>query len=94
MRRLDVVVRVNRPNGRLVGRTDETRVRRVSVVVLDGRGMQIVGLDAQPAKVVRRTLVTAILRVLQTEARVVGARRDGGRAECYKRPSRLVDRLC
>jgi hypothetical protein len=93
MRWLDVVVRVNRANGRLLGRTDETRVRRVSVVVLDGRGMQIVGLDAQPAKVVRRTLVI-MLRVLRTEARVVGARRDDGRAECYKRPSRLVDRLC
>ena len=61
MRWLDVVVRTRRASGRVLGRTEEKCVRRVSVVELDGRGKHIVGRDAHPAKVVRRTLVVVIL---------------------------------
>lgn len=63
MRWLDVVVSTRRAYGRRVGRTEEMRLNKVSVVVLDGRGMHIVGEDAQPAKVVRRMFVMAILDV-------------------------------
>jgi hypothetical protein len=63
MRWLDVVVSTRRACGRRAGRTEEMWLNRVSVVVLDGRGMHIVGEDAQPAKVVRRIFVMAILDV-------------------------------
>jgi hypothetical protein len=63
MRWLDVVVRTKRERDRPAGRTEEMWLKRVSVVVLDGRGMHIVGGEVQPAKVVRRIFVIAILDV-------------------------------
>lgn len=60
---MDVVVRTKWARGRPAGRTEETWLKRVSVVVLDGRGMHIVGGEAQPAKVVRRMFVIVILDV-------------------------------
>jgi hypothetical protein len=63
MRWLDVVVRTRRACGRQAGRADEMQLNRVSVVVLDGRGMHTVGGHEQPAKVLRRMLVVAILDV-------------------------------
>ena len=65
MRWLNVVVRTKRASGTFVGRTDETCVRRLDVVVLDGRGIHIVEEDVHPAKVVSRTLVIAMLQALQ-----------------------------
>ena len=58
-------MRTKRASGTFVGRTNETCVRRSDVVVLEERGMHIVG-DVHPAKVVNRTLVIAMLQVLQT----------------------------
>jgi hypothetical protein len=76
MRWLEVVVRTRRARGRLVGRTDEMRAKRASVVVVDGRGMHIVGGESQAGKVVRRMLVIAMLRVLQRERRNVRTGRE------------------
>jgi hypothetical protein len=63
MRWLDVVVRTKWARGRPTGRTEEMWLKRVSVVVLDERGMHIVGGEAQPAKVVTRMFVMVILDV-------------------------------
>jgi len=61
MRWLDVVVRTKWARGKPAGRTEEMWLKRVSVVVLDGRGMHIVGREAQPAKVVGG--LSAVIRV-------------------------------
>jgi hypothetical protein len=85
IRWLDAVVRIRRASGRPVGRMDDIRVKRVSVVVSDGRAMHIVGGDAQPAKVVRRTFVMAILQVIEMDCGNVRTRGGGDGCQALQR---------
>jgi hypothetical protein len=65
-------------------------VKRSSVVVSDGRGMHAVGGGAQPANVVRRMLVIAILRRLQRDRRDVRSAAVRGDLGFLQRCGRLA----